>query len=269
MSSATASTATDSAASTATDSAASAASAAAAAASMIDVMVKTLSGDLIQLSVDSALGLKGVENALTLFDSDAYAPFQFRVFFADEEETELTQDTVLGVVAVIEPMAHLVEVVDSITLPGTNASYSATYKVFKFELSSPIYPVLYIYTYVSNGISNFYPSLTPLKNAGPSGYFTVHPTVIYNRLLQKPLFPIPDAHVVMKALEKMFPSAPTEKSWLRENAIYSENQVYCKCGCIVKKGSMISHLKTKLKHKNGDEKGKAFLARVAAHIESL
>ena len=66
----------------------------------VTVSVKTLSGDLIELSVDPVQGLKGVQTALTAFDSETYRPFQFHVFFLEEEVKELTHDAILGVVAV-------------------------------------------------------------------------------------------------------------------------------------------------------------------------
>jgi hypothetical protein len=68
----------------------------------VTVYVKSLSGDLIELSVDPSLGLKGVETALTLFDSETYRPFQFCCFFLNEETTELTQDAILGLFLVPE-----------------------------------------------------------------------------------------------------------------------------------------------------------------------
>lgn len=67
---------------------------------LITVYVKSLTGDLIQLSVDPTLGLKGVEAALTLFDSKMYVPFQFRCFFLDEEPTQLTHGVILGLLFV-------------------------------------------------------------------------------------------------------------------------------------------------------------------------
>lgn len=249
---------------------------ASAASAMIDITVKSLAGDLVQLSVDPTLGLKGVETALTLFDSDVYAPFQFRVFFIDEEATEITQDAFLGVVVVQEPMAHLLEVIDSVTLPGTNASYSATYKVFKFKLSTPDHPYLYIYSYEKNGKNMFYPSLVPLRIAihhwAPSDDpfdMSARPvqhdplTRLYKQLITDSVVTISDAYIILYVIMFHY------NLDICTGMMNKENEVYCECGCIVKPKSMAAHLKTKLKHKNGDEKGKAFLAHLKTYIKSL
>ena len=72
-------------------------------AATVTVLVKSLSGDLIALDVDPSLGLKGVCDALALFDSEKFPRDEIRVFtIGDEEdekkETPLEPDTLLGVV---------------------------------------------------------------------------------------------------------------------------------------------------------------------------
>ena len=231
----------------------------------ITVYVKSLTGDLIELSVDPEKGLKGVEAALTLFDSDAYAPFQFRCFFIDEEATELTQDAMLGVVAVQEPMARLEEIQENVTLPGTNASYSHIYsKVFRFSLSSPFHSVLYVYVLQKKYMTYFIPSLKPLKTTITSLYWNEYLSVLYHDLIKISFFTIPDAYAVVEVLKKFYPEASTDKIFVTK-----EDPIYCSCGCIVKQPSMTAHLKTKLKHKNGDQKGKDFLERVADYVQFL
>lgn len=71
------------------------------ASDTISVFVKPLSGDIIELRVDPSQGLKGVEQALTCMDPDAYTPSQFEVFFTTEEEktkNELVDGIILGTI---------------------------------------------------------------------------------------------------------------------------------------------------------------------------
>ena len=228
----------------------------------VTVYVKSLTGDLIELSVNPEKGLDGVANALTLFDSETYRPFQFRCFFLDEEVTELTQDAMLGVVFVEEPMARLEEIQKDVVVPEVNGSYSRTYnKVFKFSLSSHFYTVLYVYTYEKNGVTYSCASFQPLTIAKMGTTSSL--SVVYHELTNIQLFNISDAYVIVEVLKKFFPNAPTYETWLTR-----EDSVYCECGCIVKQASMSTHLKTK-KHTNNDAKGKTFMARVAAYVESL
>ena len=223
----------------------------------VNVTVKTLSGDLIELSVDPALGLDGVEAALTAFDSDTYAPFQFRCFFIDEEVTELTHDAILGLIFVEEPMARLEEIQENITLPGIEAIF----KLFKFKLSSsqPFYvyvrrcPNFYIY-YWSFSLMTIPEDVHDRSSSLNSFSFTMTHTLHLS---------IPDAYIISQILRNFL----TDK----EDIIFAfKNQsIYCECGHIVKSTYMTQHLNSKFKHNNGDTKGKVFLARVTTYIESL
>lgn len=65
--------------------------------SLCTVFIKMLNGDLLSLEVDPSVGLKGICEALTRFDSEAFPPFQTKVFFIDESVTTITNDIVLGV----------------------------------------------------------------------------------------------------------------------------------------------------------------------------
>jgi hypothetical protein len=222
----------------------------------VTVYVKSLSGDLIELSVNPEKGLKGVEAALTIFDSDTYKPFQFRCFFIDEEVTGLTQDVVLGVVAVEEPMAKLEEIQDNVVLPDMDSIF----KMFTFKLSSGM--DFYVYTYTKWGEIRFIPRLNQLDNTEYVHWD--HLTGFYHLLINIQGFSISDAYVIVEVLKKFYPKVRTPSCGVRK-----EDSVYCHCGSIVKKGGMPAHLKTKSKHTNGDARGKAFLQRIAAYVESL
>ncbi len=63
----------------------------------VTVFVKTLSGDLIELSVNPSRGLKGVANLLTAIDSAAFPPDLTYVSFLDEDAKEITADQILTV----------------------------------------------------------------------------------------------------------------------------------------------------------------------------
>lgn len=234
----------------------------AAVSTEITVTVKPMQGDLIQLTVNPLGGMLAVQSALTDFDSDTYKPFQFRLFFLDEEATELTDGAMLGVVVTGEPMTRLKEIQKDVILPGTNASYSMTYKVFTFELSSPFHPVLYVYTF-NNGRNWFFPCFKPMKLATGLG-FTTYLWDVYHSLTEIQFFSISDAYAVIQILKKFFPNAPSTPTCGN-----GSDSVYCSCGCIVKQKSMKAHLKTKAKHANGDARGKEFLQKVADYVQFL
>ena len=108
--------------------------AASAAATMITVTVKPMMDDLIQLQVNPAEGLKGVEYALTLFDSNTYEPFHFRVFFMEEDVSELTNDIMLGVVLCPR---YLLSETKTFAIPGVNDSFHRLYTLFTFQYTEP------------------------------------------------------------------------------------------------------------------------------------
>ena len=85
----------------------------------VTVTVKTLSGDLIELSVDPALGLDGVETALTLFDSEQFPQEITKVSFLNEDENTLTNETFL--LAIVSPLESIYRV-DTFEWKG-NTSY--------------------------------------------------------------------------------------------------------------------------------------------------
>lgn len=66
------------------------------ASEFITVYVKSLSGELIELKVDPEKGLKGVQHALTLFDSKQFPRSLTRVFFLDDNKV-ITENMLLGV----------------------------------------------------------------------------------------------------------------------------------------------------------------------------
>lgn len=76
---------------------------ASSATDRVTVLVKSLSGDLVSLEVDPVLGLKGVGDALSLFDSTQFPREEIRVFIIGDDSDEkndapLEPDTLLGVV---------------------------------------------------------------------------------------------------------------------------------------------------------------------------
>jgi hypothetical protein len=101
-----------------------------ASATMITVAVKTMMGNLIPLQVNPAEGLKGVEYALSLFDSNTYDLFHFRVFFMDEDVSELTNDIMLGVVLCPR---YLLSEIKTFAIPGVNDSFHRLYTLFTFQ----------------------------------------------------------------------------------------------------------------------------------------
>jgi hypothetical protein len=60
-----------------------------ASANTVTVLVKTLSGDLLSLEVSPSVGLKGVADALTRFDSERFPPLQTKVFFHHPEKAQI------------------------------------------------------------------------------------------------------------------------------------------------------------------------------------
>lgn len=72
----------------------------------VSVLVKSLLGDLISLEVDPALGLKGVTQALCDLDPEAFPNGRIKVFFAEENVTEIASDVMLGVI-IMEPLRYI------------------------------------------------------------------------------------------------------------------------------------------------------------------
>ena len=85
----------------------------------VTVTVKSLSGDLIELPVNPAKGLKGVEAALTLFDSEQFPKEITKVSFLNEDENTLTNETFL--LAIVSPLESILRV-DTFEWKG-NTSY--------------------------------------------------------------------------------------------------------------------------------------------------
>lgn len=63
-------------------------------ANAITVLIKTLSGDLLSLEIDPSLGLKGVVDSLTRFDSEKFPPLQTKVFFNQSEKKQTCESVV-------------------------------------------------------------------------------------------------------------------------------------------------------------------------------
>ena len=84
----------------------------------VTVYVKTLSGDLIELSVDPTLGLEGVETALHRFNPELFPKDITKVSFLNEDENTLTNETFLF--AVVYPLESIVRV-DTFEWKGNTA----------------------------------------------------------------------------------------------------------------------------------------------------
>lgn len=239
----------------------------------VSVMVKSLNGDLVQLDVDPSLGLDGVESALSHFDSDTYLQHTFKVFFFDEDQKELTQDTMLGLIAVQEPICELVTFQNDVILLD-EVSCAFIYKVFTFKLTdNPGSNRTHVYVYVTRTMTSwstadrlFTFSFQPLRRAPTQHQWNIV-SLIHSMTDHDPSFLTSDAYVIEKVLRKYYPDSAQNEYHNYE--IWKSNTTYCECGCTVKNQSMVAHLKTKQKHAKGDSKGKAFLKRVTAYVESL
>lgn len=89
------------------------------AAATVTVFVKSLSGETLSLDVDPSLGVKGVADKLSRSDPAAFPMGLTVVSFIDEEQTVLTDETMLAVL-VQEPLESIVRV-DSFDWDGTTS----------------------------------------------------------------------------------------------------------------------------------------------------
>lgn len=82
-----------------------------ASADRITVFVKSLAGEILSLEVDPSLGLNGVADTLSSADPDAFPIGLTDVSFMDDEQKEITHETMLMVlVQEPEPLESIVRV---------------------------------------------------------------------------------------------------------------------------------------------------------------
>lgn len=238
------------------------------ASSFQSVIVKSLVGDLLQIEYDSSKGTEGVLNALVALDPCAYPRSRTHVSFVEDSEEKFA-------IVVVDALsfARLIKV-HEITF-GTDP-----YTVFHFE--SEIGTMIYVYHLHDN--LNLYLDTTicpPDSYCPPTDPYQLRHT--YQRTLhqmeyyiQTHFFSISayDTYVISEVLKKYLPSRLTPDCFYRymyrnKQIPFKDRKLVCSCGHIVEHGKLAAHCKTKLKHIHGDEKGKAFMERVAEYVASL
>ena len=177
----------------------------------------------------------------------------------------------LGLVFLEEPIAQLVESKE-IIVEGSNASVPPiTYNNHAFRLSTD--KMVYVYVHTYHGVlhaftshrkwsSSFPLSASPLRLQFGNGFTNL--AQLYEWQNRGEIC-FQDVYTIVEVLRKLYPT------FIYEPNDYTVNppDVFCSCGHILKVTSMKAHLKTKSKHANGDEKGKAFLKRVADYVATL
>lgn len=222
----------------------------------VSVIVKTLAGELLALSLDPATGLDGVAAALSKEFPEEYPQDITSVIYADPSAQALVDGVLL--IALVAPliMTSLVST-EQIILPGSNNSYDESFIHFHFALHNGT-PFHVYHLLAHNPYIAF--STKPLSTVTRKYKFfgTIHNALKYHCLTHQ------DAHLVAAIVHKFVP-----QHLLLPPAHDKQLLTYCECGHLVEHSKMRAHLATKLKHPHGDPEGLKFLAAAQAYIDSL
>ena len=224
----------------------------------ISVTVKTLSGELLAVEVDPALGLKGVAHALSASSPEEFPSATTRVIHLDESTT-LSSESILGVIKESSPMCELLSK-NEITLPGTNASYEASYHLWTFRLENA--SIANVYLRMNTALPQFNVLIDKeFRTACTTGEYAIETPLYY----KADHISLRDAHIISAVIHKQMPPGYPHEDVSR----FKERSFFCQCGHIVQGAKLKQHLATKLKHPLGDEDGKAFLLRAQQYIDTL
>lgn len=229
---------------------------------MVTVFVKTLSGGLT-VEVDPALGLNGVRQALHSFSPEEFPLDRLVVINMDRTNPPLTDESVLLVVINDEPMCNIISVEDEV-LPGTNRSYEVPCRHWTFMLESG--EECHVYRYKNP--KQKYPHYTISKRAYKIGSID-GPQNIENLLggiTGTEILTPRDAFVINLSLRHQ------ETMQFEQHPVLWDTTktalIFCECGLVVARDKMKAHLKTKVKHVVGDEKGREFMEKARDYVSN-
>lgn len=236
----------------------------------ITVSVQMMSGKTVQVAVNPSSGLSGVEKALTAMDPEFFLAGLVTVKHSIEDATEITaKETLWGFIHDL-PMCRVESITDQV-IHRTNASYQCVYTHFHLVLESEEPCHLYVRTDTEK--ATFHIRSDPLTTAASlttaAGQSERHP---YDAMVRANIggcvLSARDHYVIMALLQRFMPHIVYDGYRV---AMVRELLLLCPCGHAVKQGTVAiaTHLKTKLKHTNGDVQGRVFMKRATEYVNQL
>lgn len=248
------------------------------ASPFISVFVKSLSGEILAVEVDPSLGLKGVADVLSHNDPDTFPPQRTHTFFADDTQTVLTSESVLGVM--IDPRTHCTFVSkEEITLHGTPLTGFKTptdvdyhHWVFRLVNGEDLHVYLCrLRLEWTPTVPRLYLSTSAWDCAhGPDKEFY---TSLQHAFSHSTLTP-QDTHIIRAVIHKRIPKGFRDITV----SVNSNYKYFCECGCVITMNNRNKHFFTKYennesppcsRHRIGDEAGKKFLSDADVYLKSI
>ncbi len=234
------------------------------AASAVEVYVQSLAETYV-LEVDPKEGVDGVRRKLSLAYPDLFPYNKTVVRNMDESNPPLTNGSTLMVVVQVEPMCLILSIRDEV-LPGTNLSYEVPCRHWHFELEDGT--ECHVYRMLNNPkmASGSYANYIVTRGSLAVGTKTTAENML-DALAGRDYITPRDAYVIMASVD-LHETYPITKKAEVFDQTKEKMEVFCECGCVVKLGSMKQHLKTKVKHVVGDEKGREFMADATKYVKN-